>query len=49
MKKIANIRHDTNFFINLLETAFKMTKNSFYFIVVELIVAKLFKILIYAN
>ena len=38
-----------NFFISLFERAFKMMKNGIYFIVIALLVAKLFKILIYAN
>ena len=37
------------FFIILFETAFKMTKNGVYFIVIALLVAELFKIWIYAN
>ena len=36
-------------FISLFERAFKMMKNGVYFIVIALLVAKLFKILIYAN
>ena len=36
-------------FISLFERAFKMVKNSVYFIVIALLVAELFKILIYAN
>ena len=38
-----------NFFIILFERAFKMIKNGVYFIVIALLVAELFKILIYAN
>ena len=38
-----------NFFISLLERAFKMMKNGVYFIVIALLVAELFKILVYAN
>ena len=38
-----------NFFIRLFERAFKMMKNGVYFIVIALLVAELFKILIYAN
>ena len=38
-----------NVFISLLERAFKMMKNSFYFIVTAFLVAELFKNLIYAN
>ena len=38
-----------NFFISLFERAFKMMKNGVYFIVIALLVAELFKILIYAN
>ena len=37
------------FFISLFERAFKMMKNGLYFIVIALLVAELFKILIYAN
>ena len=37
------------FFISLFERAFKMMKNGVYFIVIALLVAELFKILIYAN
>ena len=37
------------FFIILWERAFKMMNNGIYFIVVALLVAELFKILIYAN
>ena len=35
--------------ISLFERAFKMMKNGVYFIVIALLVAELFKILIYAN
>ena len=38
-----------NFFISLFERAFKLMKNGVYFIVIALLVAGLFKILIYAN
>ena len=38
-----------NFFISLFESAFKTMKNGVYFIVIALLVAELFKILIYAN
>ena len=38
-----------NFFIILFDRAFKITKNGIYFIVIAPLVAKLFKILIYAN
>ena len=41
--------YDTNFFISLFQRAFKMMKNSVDFIVIALLVAELFKILIYAN
>ena len=37
------------FFISLFERAFKMMKNGVYFIVIALLVAELFKILVYAN
>ena len=37
------------FFIILFQRAFKMMNNGVYFIVIALLVAKLFKILIYAN
>ena len=40
---------DTEFFIILFERAFKMMKIGVYFIVIALLVAELFKILIYAN
>ena len=45
---LKNVR-DTKFFISLLGRAFKMMKNGVYFIVIAVLVAKLFKILIYAN
>ena len=38
-----------NFFISFFERAFKMMKNGVYFIVIALLVAELFKILVYAN
>ena len=38
-----------NFFISLFERAFKMMKNGLCFIVIVLLVAELFKILVYAN
>ena len=42
--------YDTNlFFISLLERAFKVMKNGVCFIVIAILVADLFKILIYAN
>ena len=41
--------YETNFFIIVFERAFKMTKSDVYFIVIALLVAELFKILIYAN
>ena len=37
------------FFIIVFERAFKMMKNGVYFILIVLLVADLFKILIYAN
>ena len=37
------------FFIKLFQRAFKVMKNGIYFIVMALLVAELFKILIYAN
>ena len=37
------------FFIILFERAFKMMKNGVYFTLIALLVAELFKILIYAN
>ena len=37
------------FFISLFERSFKMMKNGVYFIVIALLVAELFKILVYAN
>ena len=36
-------------FISFFEIAFKVSKNGVYFKVIALLVAKLFKILIYAN
>ena len=41
----------TKFFISLFETAFHMMKNGvyFYIVIIALLVAELFKILIYAN
>ena len=41
--------YEKKFFIILFERAFKMIKNGVYFIVIALLVAELFKILIYAN
>ena len=38
-----------NFFIILFERAFNVIKIGIYFIVIALLVAELFKILIYAN
>ena len=38
-----------NFFIILFERPYKMMKNGVYFIVIALLVAKLFKILSFAN
>ena len=38
-----------NFFISSFERSFKIMKNGVYFIVIALLVAELFKILIYAN
>ena len=38
-----------NFFINLLERAFRAMKNGVYFIVIAVLVAELFKIMVYAN
>ena len=38
-----------NFLLPLFERAFKMMKNGVYFIVIGLLVAELFKILVYAN
>ena len=45
----ASSAYEAKFFIILFERAFKMMKNGVYFIVIALLVAKLFKILIYAN
>ena len=41
--------YEAKFFISLFERSFKMMKNGVYFIVMALLVAELFKILIYAN
>ena len=42
--------YDRKFFlISLFERAFKMMKNGVYFIVIALLVAELFKILVFAN
>ena len=41
--------YDMKFVISFFERAFKMTKTGVYFIVIALLVAELFKILIYAN
>ena len=41
--------YDTKFFMSLFERAFKMMKNGVCFIRIALLVAELFKILIYAN
>ena len=41
--------YDANFFINLLGRAFREMKNGVYFIVIAVLVAKLFKIIVYAN
>ena len=41
--------YDTKLVISLFERAFKMMKNGVYFIVIALLVAELFKILVYAN
>ena len=38
-----------HFFMILFERAFKMMKKEVYFIVIALLVAEVFKILIYAN
>ena len=37
------------FFINLLGRAFREMENGIYFIVIAVLVAKLFKIMVYAN
>jgi len=37
------------FFTSLFEIAFKVIKNGIYFIVIAFFVAKLFKVLVYAN
>ena len=47
--KVIKSAYDTKFFISLFERAFKMMKNGVYFIVIALLVAELFKILVYAN
>ena len=47
--KTAQSAYDTKFFISLFERAFKMMKNGVYFIMIALLVAELFKILVYAN
>ena len=41
--------YDMKFFISLFQRAFKMMKNGVYFIVIAVLVAVLFKILVYAN
>jgi len=41
--------YEAKFFISLFERAFKVMKNGFYFIVIALLVAELFKILTSAN
>ena len=41
--------YETKFLIILFERAFKMMKSGVYFTVIALLVAELFKILIYAN
>ena len=41
--------HEAKFFISSFERAFKVIKNGVYFIVIALLVAELFKILVYAN
>ena len=41
--------YDTKNFISLFERAFKLMKNGVCFVVIALVVAELFKILIYAN
>ena len=43
------LHHFVKFFVSLFQRAFKMMKNGVYFIVIALLVAELFKILIYAN
>ena len=40
---------DTIFFVSLLGRAFKMMNNGIYFIAIAFLVAKLFKIVIYAS
>ena len=51
MNKITNIKvYMTQiFFISIFKRSFKMTKNGIYFLVIELLIAELFKILIDAN
>ena len=46
---IIKVHMTRNFFISLSERAFKMMKNGVYFIVIALLVAELFKILVYVN
>ena len=41
--------YDKKFFLSLLGRVVKVTKNGVYFIVIALLVAELFKILVYAN
>ena len=41
--------YETKFFMTLFERAFKITKNEVYFIVIALLVAELYKILLYPN
>ena len=41
--------YDAKFFIILFERAFKVMENAIHFSVIALLVAELFKILIYAN
>ena len=38
-----------NFFVSLFERAFKIMKNGVYFIMIALLIAELFKIVMYAN
>ena len=49
VNSLSESAYDTKFFISLFERAFKMMKNGVYFIVIALLVAELFKILVYAN
>ena len=49
LEYISQSVHNTNIFISLFERAFKLMKNGVYFSVMALLVAKLFKILIYPN